>query len=152
MSNREVTPYVDAPSAGGPNDTPRIYTRREIFVRRVLFWLGILAFVAVASIPLLLVLLSMMGDFVFDVPGDFPNDEARVWMVMEPRERGVAYSVPGVVERTADTLRVETTVRYLLWEGTNEFIQYCQTYTRADENAAWAAAEMSTNPCNLSAS
>lgn len=145
MSERQVTPYVEPKT--GPTDAPRTYTRRQVFVRRVLFWLGIVAFVIVASLPLLLVTLSMRGEFTFGVPGDFPENQARVWMVMEPNARGIAYSWPRLAAEGTDLLQVETTVRYLLWEGENEVIRYCQTYTRSSSDDPWSMAEMDSEAC-----
>lgn len=141
----EVTPYVEPAEEQA---APRTYTRREIFVRRVLFWAGILAFVLVASLPLLMFMLAVRGEITFNAPGDFPDDQVRVWMVMEPDERGVAYSLPGVVTDDGDRLQVETTVRYLLWEGENEVLRYCQTYTRPDSEGAWSMSATESEACS----
>jgi hypothetical protein len=130
-----------------PADEQRTYSRGEVRRKRILFWLGIAGWVVVLMIPFSLVMLAVMGEFSFPVLGNFPDNRARVWMVMERDERGVAYSVPSVAAREETSLAVQTNVRYLLWEGENEALQYCQTYTRESSADAWALAGSSEGAC-----
>lgn len=122
------------------------YTQREIITKRIMFVLGIVVWVLILSIPLILVSLSIVGEFSFQLPGDYPDNRLRVWMVMEPRERGFAYSLPLVIEQSEDKLTVETNVRYMLWEGEGEHVIYCQRYNLVNE--AWSMSGQTEGECN----
>ncbi len=136
---------VDLP----PEEQPRLYTRREVRRRRVLFWLGIAAWVVVLLIPFFIVMLAVRGEFSVTLPGEAPDNQLRVWMVMEPRERGIAYSAPTVAAQDALELQVQTNVRYLLWEGENEALSYCTIYTRESADAEWQFAEGVEGVCGV---
>jgi len=117
--------------------SPRVYTHREIFVRRVLFYGGIVGWVLLLMIPFSVFMLSIMGEFTFNLPGDYPESELRIWMVMEQDERGIAYSYGRVSDRSESSLAVQQTVRYVLWEGESEYIQFCQLYSRTGSEDGW---------------
>lgn len=140
---REIPDTID------PADLPEqpTYSRQEVRRKRILFWVGITVWVLLLMIPFSFVMLAFVGEFSFVVPGNFPDNRARVWMVMEKDERGVAYSVPSVAARQDTSLQVQTNVRYLLWEGENEALQYCQTYTRDDTSAAWVFESSNEGTC-----
>lgn len=128
-------------------EQPRLYTRGEVRRKRIWFWLGIAGWVLVLLIPFVFVLLAIRGEVTITLPGDVPDNQLRVWMVMEPRERGVAYSLPSVAARESLEMQIETNVRYLLWEGENENLNFCTVYTRADENTDWAYTESAEGEC-----
>ena len=140
---------VAHPPGGNPGDdsVTQTYSRRELIMKRVLFYAGVLLWVVILMIPLSVMVLAMRGEFRFNLPGNAPNREMRIWMVMEKDNRGIAYSRPFVASRGDDVLAVQTDVRYLLWEGEGEAISYCQTYTREDANASWSMAESLEGAC-----
>ncbi|MFZ4812915.1 MAG: hypothetical protein ACOYL5_00165 [Phototrophicaceae bacterium] len=129
-------------------DAPqRIYTPQEILVRRVLFWLGIGLWVVILLIPFSFVVLAARGEFSIALPGDYPDNDLRVWMIMERDERGLAFSSPAVIEQTPTTLIVETSVGYLLWEGHSEPGNYCMRYNRLNSSDPWRLAETLQTKC-----
>ncbi len=139
-SLQERTPTTDSK----PTKT---YTLREVRMRRALFWGGIVLWVVILMIPFLFVVLALRGEVSFGLAGDFPDNELRIWMVMEPRERGIGYSSPVVIAEDDTTLQVETRVRYLLWEGDNEALAYCYTYTRDSADDSWGLAGVTQVGC-----
>ena len=126
----------------------RTYTRREILIRRILFYGGIALWVLVLMIPFMLLMLSILREITIDLPGSYPESELRVWMVMERDARGIGYSIPQVQANDDDlSLTVQQNIRYLLWEGENERIAYCQTYERESTNALWASVSAVEGAC-----
>jgi hypothetical protein len=130
-----------------PLEPETTYTRSQIRNRRILFWLGIFVWVVILMIPLSVFMLSILGEASFSVPGNYPGNEVRIWMVMELDERGIAYSRPSIADRTDDSLSVQTTVRYMLWQGQGEHIQYCQVYER-DDGDRWTTSSNYEGPCS----
>lgn len=138
----------DAPAELPPEAPPKVYTRGEILVRRVLFYLGIGFWVLVLMIPFTFVVLAMRGEVSVNLPGDYPDSRLRVWMVMEPRERGIGYSLPRVVERDDDiALTVQTNVRLMMWEGESEALAYCNVFTRPDAESDWTSEAATEGEC-----
>ncbi len=142
----QPTTFANRAQEGEPK---RTYTLREVRVRRALFWGGIVLWVVILLIPFLFVVLALRGGVAFGLLGDFPENEFRIWMVMEPRERGIAYSSPTITAKDDTQLEVETRVNYLLWEGDNEALAYCYTYTRDDAESDWALAGVSEQACEV---
>jgi len=144
--SNQVVPREPGASSMSEN-TPVTYSRREVIVKRALFYGGVLLWVVILLIPLSVMLLAIRGEFRFDLPGDAPNREMRVWMVMEKDQRGIAYSRPFVVDRDTEEIAVQTNVRYMLWEGDSETVSYCQSYTREGAAASWAMAGSTEGAC-----
>lgn len=142
----QVIPHEPGMAAGGET-TPPTYTRREVALRRALFYGGVVLWVVILLVPLSVMVLAIVGEYRFNLPGNAPHREMRVWMVMEKDERGIAYSRPFVAAREAERIDVQTNVRYLLWEGDEETVSYCQTYTRQTSTEPWALAGSSEGAC-----
>lgn len=141
-----MTEYEQKPS-GTEETSPRVYTTRELVLRRVLFYAGIAVWVVILSIPFFFVVLGMRGEMSIPLAGDFPENRLRIWMVMEPYERGIGYSLPRVAERSDVELHVETQVSYLMWEGEGENAVYCQQYTQDSDSATWIMADTAEGRC-----
>jgi len=146
MRNNGMAKQLPDATTAADDSSVRTYTRRELVVRRVVFWGGIVVWVLVLSLPLLVVMLAMRGEITVGVPGDYPDSEVRVWMIMERDQRGVGVSRPVVASRTDSALQVQMNVRYLLWEGESEAARYCVTYTRAGEG--WQMAGTVEGACS----
>lgn len=142
MSNHQ-SPMVEYQPAGGGNAP-----QGRSLAQRFFFWLGIAFWVVIFCIPFFFVVLAMRGEMSFGLPDDYPDSRLRIWLVMEPRERGIAYSLPRVVERGADNaaLAVQTGVRYLLWEGDEQPIRYCQIYR--DVSGVWVQESQYEGECS----
>ncbi|HYO88118.1 MAG TPA: hypothetical protein VER79_05685 [Candidatus Limnocylindrales bacterium] len=69
--------------------------------------------------------------------GAAPGQSLRVWLVMEPRTRGLGVSVGQVSSETATEVCVETLTRYLLWQGRPQDTLYCECYAREDPAQPW---------------
>jgi hypothetical protein len=143
----QVTLHEPVASSASTEAVARTYTRRELAVKRGLFYGGVLLWVVILLIPLSVMLLAIRGEFRFNLPGDLPNREVRVWMIMEKDERGIVYSRPFVADRNTDAIVMQTNVRYMLWEGESEVVSYCQTYTRAGGAESWQMEESLEGSC-----
>lgn len=142
----QITEYDENKSADDRGQK-KTYTMREVIIRRIWFYIGLLVWILILSIPFFFVILGMRGEMSFNLWGDVPDNRLRIWMVMEPDERGIGYSLPSVVEREADALTVETHVRYALWQGEGENVAYCQHYVRDDGDSYWEMVETYEGDC-----
>ena len=70
--------------------------------------------------------------------GSLPGQELRVWLVMEPRSRGLGISSGQVASQTDSSLCVQTTTTYLLWAGRPENSTYCECYARSQPDQPWS--------------
>lgn len=84
----------------------------------------------------------------FTVPlGGAPGQELRVWLVMEPRTRGIAYSIGQVAQQTDSDLCVQTGTSYVLWAGRPENTTYCECYERSAADQPWAYLSSTQGAC-----
>lgn len=108
----------------------------------------------IAVILWFLLLLTPCALFYFSVQqeltiplGAAPGQSVRVWLVMEPRSRGLGISVGRVAGETPSELCVETSTNYLLWQGRPENTVYCECYARNDAAQPWAYLGSETGTC-----
>lgn len=86
--------------------------------------------------PCLLFYFSVQQEMTIPL-GAAPGQSVRIWLVMEPRARGLGISVGQVAHETPADLCVETATNYLLWQGQSENTLYCECYSRDDEAEPW---------------
>ncbi|MFN8379027.1 MAG: hypothetical protein U0452_10185 [Anaerolineae bacterium] len=79
--------------------------------------------------------------------GGAPGQELRVWLVMEPRTRGLGYSLGHVAIQTDSQLCVQTSTSYLLWAGRPENTVYCECYARSAADEAWTYLSSTQGAC-----
>ena len=69
--------------------------------------------------------------------GSAPGQELRIWLLMEPRSRGVGISAGHVASENDSGLCVQTDTRYVLWAGRPENVTFCECYTRLSVDQPW---------------
>ena len=99
---------------------------------------------AAMMIPFALIILAARGEIIIPT-GDAPEQRIRLWLIMEPYERGLGISRAAIVE-VDDLSCVQTDVSFLLWEGQAEDgVSYCECYTRSGDD--WALETVSEGSC-----
>jgi hypothetical protein len=116
--------YVPA----APQKTPPSRTITRIVL--VIVWFIILL------IPAFFILMFINGEFSIAL-GDAPEQKLRVWLVSEIRERGFGIATGSVASRDEMNVCVQTDVRYVLWQGSQESTVYCECFARGDGSAEW---------------
>lgn len=97
--------------------------------------------------PCALGILATQGEITVNL-GSAPGQQLRVWLIMEPDERGIGVSSPARVTTSGDTgMCMQTDVRYLLWEGEAESVSYCECYERASADASWVFVPSEPDAC-----
>lgn len=140
-----MTDLVEHEQVEEAMDASATMTLREAWLRRIGFWVGLVIWILILMIPSCMFWLAISGEIKVSLPGDVPDNQLRIWTVMEPRERGIAYSLPRTHSRDDSTMSVQTTVRYLLWEGEAASVRYCQLYQRDGDD--WESAGVSEGGC-----
>lgn len=122
---------------------PRSLLRRLGCILALALWFFLLL------TPCFLIRLATEGELRLRL-GDAPDQEARVWLVMEADQRGVGYSMPSVYagEDTASVC-VQTDVRYLLWVGTEagKPVTYCECHSRPSADDDWTLTSTYDGAC-----
>jgi serine/threonine protein kinase len=113
--------YTDQPT----NRSPVWWLRRIGCTMLVGIWLVLIVFTC------LLVTVLAQGEATFDF-SDRPGHAIRVFDVQSEDKRGLGLSIGRLKEENDDRACIRTTVRYLMWEGSNEPTDYCECYNRAD--------------------
>ena len=117
--------------------TPTAPTRKRGPLGRLGCALGLLVWFVLILSPCLLFTLATQGEMSLNL-GSAPGQTARLWLVMEPDERGLGLSLPSVQSgRDGNTICVQTDVRYFLWQGQADAISYCECYHRTTAGAEW---------------
>jgi len=80
--------------------------------------------------------------------GSAPGQQIRVWLVSEADQRGLALSTGSMRQIGENTICVQTEVRFLLWAGSAEPINYCECYERASSADSWSATTTTTGICS----
>jgi hypothetical protein len=128
----------------GPEPTPR--PRRSRLRRIGCGVLLVIWFVLVMS-PCAVFLIATQGEIRLPL-GGAPNQELRLWLIMQPRERGFGLSLASVRDVPGEGIAcVQTDVRYLLWTGSGENVVYCVCYARPDGDADWTFIESLEGQC-----
>lgn len=122
-------------------------------LRRIGCGVALLAWGILMLWPCVLITVLIEGEFVVGL-SDRPGHELRMFNIESEDTRGFGFSVAEVAEENADRVCVKTYVRYLIWRGENEPVDYCRCYTRQQENwqatrAVNASCEPFTTPENL---
>ena len=89
------------------------------------------AWLAVTAVSCLALTLAMRGELAWR-RGEFVED--RLWLVNEAEARGLGYSAARVISDQSATdgpVCVRTRVRFWLWTGTGEPVEFCECYALA---------------------
>jgi hypothetical protein len=82
--------------------------------------------------PCLVIVLATRGEISIST-GSAPDQELRIWLVMEARSRGLGVSNASLHEQDSATC-VQTDVQFWLWQGSEAPTSYCECYTREGES------------------
>ncbi len=102
-----------------PATQPRVHMKR--WLRRFLYLLIVLIWIAIMSLPFLAVMVAARGQVQL---GDDTGRHLRIFLVQQRGAAGIGIENQRPLRQSTDCTK--TTVTYLLWEGTGENASYCQ--------------------------
>jgi hypothetical protein len=106
---------------------------------------GLLLWALLLLSPCPFIILAIQGQIVIDT-GDAPEQQLRLWLIMEADQRGIGFS-QAFVERNGDEVCVETNVQFLLWQGDADPVKYCQCYLNMENMDTWSLSETYSGDC-----
>lgn len=134
----EVSDQTDAP-------VEPTAPRKRTLLGRIGCVLGLLIWAVLIFMPCIIGILVTQGEINIGL-GSAPGQNLRIWLIMEPDERGIGISSPSV-QQNGNQICVQTDVRYLLWMGSEEPSTYCDCYTRTAADTEWEYTETSLGRC-----
>jgi hypothetical protein len=142
MTDIEPVPAADDAEARTPvAPPPKSPLRRPGCVIALIIWFLILL------TPCPLFILLTQGEIRINV-GSAPDQHIRLWLVMEPRERGFGLSSPSIHPGPSEgEVCLQTDVRYLLWMGSAEDASYCECYQHPTDDSGWTPTTTITGMC-----
>ncbi len=82
--------------------------------------------------PCVFITVLVQGEFTIQL-SDRPNHQLRIFNVDTDDSRGFGFSIGNIQRETEEEVCVVTQVRYIMWRGENEPVDYCQCYTRSEQ-------------------
>src|SRR5258707_1210353 len=99
------------------------------------------------TLPCIAIVLATQGEIVL-AHSDLPNDDFRVWLIQQPRERGIALSNSHRVSGTDGSVCTIIDAHFVLWEGQQVASpHYCSCYKQQDGN--WNSTAEGDEACLL---
>lgn len=138
MNSTDNIHTVNAPAETVPQ--PRSRRRRLLLSFALVIWFMLL------MLPCVLFTLAINQEIVIST-GDLPGQQLRVWLVMEPMQRGLGYSFASVVQRSERVACLTTNNGFLLWQGRGEPARYCECYERASTADPWVLTSVDMDAC-----
>jgi hypothetical protein len=120
----------------------RKYLRRTGCALLLVIWFMLLL------TPCLLFTLAAEREMVFTY-SDIPNDNLRIWLIQDAKNRGVAISNSRRVHLDNGTVCTVIDGRFILWQGSAEPPHYCSCYTRPDQDSMWSSVAEGEEACKL---
>ncbi len=121
--------------------------RRRSPLRRIGCAAGLILWALVMITPCGLFLLITQQQIVIPL-GTAPDQVLRIWLVSEPRERGLGVSWASLHAGQSDqSVCVQTNIRFLLWAGQGEGTTYCDCFQRMSDDDPWASYSSQTGSC-----
>jgi hypothetical protein len=97
--------------------------------------------------PCLMIKLAVDGEIVL-THSDIPNDDFRVWLIQDVRNRGIAVSNTRRVDAPSGAVCTLTDVGFFLWQGKGGDSQhYCSCYSKVE--SAWSSVAEGDSACQL---
>lgn len=112
-------------------------------VRRILIGCGLIVWFLFVLSPCILFTLASQGEIIIP-QGNLPEQQIRIWLIMEIEQRGLGISSTSVHERDG-TQCLQTNVSYWLWQGSAASLSYCQCFTRAEDS--WTSGAYEAGVC-----
>ncbi|MCC7449348.1 MAG: hypothetical protein IT324_18160 [Anaerolineae bacterium] len=79
--------------------------------------------------PCLAIVLATQQEIVL-THSDIPNDDFRIWLVQDAKQRGVAISNSRRVDLPDNRACTLISVSFLMWQGKGDPTSYCSCYQR----------------------
>jgi hypothetical protein len=96
--------------------------------------------------PCLIFVLAVQHEIIL-IHSDIPNDDFRMWLIMEPKTRGIAISNSRRIDAGNGTVCTIVDGRFLLWQGSAASPHYCSCYTKEGDN--WSSVAEGADACSL---
>lgn len=94
--------------------------------------------------PCVMIQVLVEGEFVVNL-SDRPGHEARIFTTQNEDQRGFGFSFASINSENDERLCIQTNVRYLMWQGENEPVDYCRCYDRVEDR--WQTAPAVDSKC-----
>jgi hypothetical protein len=94
----------------------------------------------------MIVLLVSQREIVIGL-GSLPGQSARIWLVDEARERGIAISIPTVQNGQDGLTCMQTDSRFLMWMGQGDPTSFCECFQWVSES--WQSRRSSPGACGV---
>jgi hypothetical protein len=121
------------PTPVPPEPVPQPHRRR----RRLGCTAALILWFLLLLTPCALIYFAVQQELTIPL-GGAPGQELRVWLVMEPRTRGLGISTGHVAQQTDTGLCVQTATNYVLWQGRPLNTVYCECYSRTNPAGVWS--------------
>lgn len=135
MSQQTELPPIETPL---PDELPPTPPRRFRGLRRLGCILLLVIWFMVLLLPCFMIVLATQQQITIS-QGSLPDQEIRIWLVMEQNQRGLGISSTSTHPAKGDNLPtdslcLQTNVNYLLWQGKGEASTYCECYAHDGDN------------------
>lgn len=116
-------------------------------LRRVGCAIGLLLWAVIMISPCFLITLATQGQIIVTL-GNAPDQQARIWLLSEARERGIGISWPSArYAQDQKTVCVQTNTQFILWAGSGQPATYCACYIRDNDREAWTPLATTNESC-----
>jgi hypothetical protein len=128
-------------SAPAPVPVRRSRVRRTGCIIALILW-----FVILLS-PCFLIVLAVQQEISIST-GSAPGQQIRLWLVSEADQRGLGLSTGSVRQTGENAICMQTDVRFFLWSGSADPVNYCECYEHASSADSWSATTTTTGVCS----
>lgn len=132
-----------AQTASEPIPTRR---RRRGPLGRLGCGLGLVIWALLIFTPTIAIAIAFRGE-VSITTGPAPEQRFRVWLIMEPRQRGLGISNGTSYHGSDGLICVQTNTSFVLWDGAGEPSSYCDCYLHDAAANTWSLASTQTGDC-----
>jgi hypothetical protein len=113
-------------------------------MRRVSIGCGLIIWFTFVLSPCILFTLASQGEIIIS-QGDLPEQQIRIWLIMEIDQRGLGISSTSTRDRDDGVRCLQTDIRYWFWQGSEPPLSYCQCFTQV--NGEWTPVEFTSGVC-----
>ena len=109
----------------------------------------LVAWFALLTLPCFAIVLATQGEIIL-THSDIPLDDFRVWLIQQPKERGIAISNSHRVSASDGSGAVCTVIdgTFILWQGqSGDAPHYCSCYQK--ESGNWSSVAEGDDACHL---
>jgi hypothetical protein len=97
--------------------------------------------------PCFVIVLAIQGEIALAY-SDIPEDQFRIWLVQQIRERGVAISNSRRVDVEGGVCTIIDT-RFFLWQGRAEPAHQCSCYSKEEGQTFWRSFAEGDEACQI---